>query len=135
MRNYLERLGLYRDVPAGWIAGVCSGMANRLHISPVWLRAGFVLAVVLMHTSMLPVALYFGLAFFMPCPGSQPAGVQTAWTGLRDSVTAPFGPPPGSQLAAAAARFAALEARLVRIEAAVTSGDLKLRQAFRDLGA
>ena len=33
-----EHRGLYRNPYHGWVAGVCAGIAERMGISPIWLR-------------------------------------------------------------------------------------------------
>lgn len=133
-----DQMGLYRDARNGWVAGVCAGLAKRLRIAPIWLRAGFLLAFLLMDNQMAPMLAYFVLAFLLKPDGeaaSEQAGVQKAFSGLTETISNPFAAPPGNQLAGLQARFARLEARIVKAETAVTSAEMELRRQFRDLGA
>jgi phage shock protein PspC (stress-responsive transcriptional regulator) len=45
--DWLRSLDLRRDTEDKWLAGVCSGIANRLGIDPIVVRAGLVLLVLL----------------------------------------------------------------------------------------
>jgi phage shock protein C len=149
------RFGLYRNTRCGWIAGVCCGIADRLGVKPLWVRLAFialaavthgiiiilyiVLTVVLQRGSFEP-----GYAALYPAnpPGNASPGYfadrlypnRSAATTNSPPNAPPAGPPPGNRLAEAAARFAALDARLNQIEAAVMSDELSLRRKFRDLG-
>ncbi|MBL6716881.1 MAG: PspC domain-containing protein [Pseudomonadales bacterium] len=37
-RTACEHRGFYRNPYHGWVAGVCAGFAERMGISPIWLR-------------------------------------------------------------------------------------------------
>ena len=37
-RTSCEHRGFYRNPYHGWVAGVCAGIAERMGISPIWLR-------------------------------------------------------------------------------------------------
>jgi phage shock protein C len=129
-----HRLGLYRDTENGWVAGVCAGIAGRLHIRPVWIRGLFILAS-LIPNSFVGVLFYFALAFLMqPRAGAaaaaSPAGVQMAYRDL----TASFSPNSGRQVSDLKSRFASLDSRLNNLEAAALSDELSLRRKFRDIG-
>jgi phage shock protein C len=134
-----ERTGIYRNTQAGWIAGVCAGIADRLAIKPIWVRLVVGLACLIPHSFVC--ALIYGAAAFVLKPRAgldataSSAGAQMAYRGLADTVAAPFGPAPGAQAAALKDRFGALDARLNRLEAAVLSDELTLRRKFRDIGA
>ena len=56
------RLGLYRNTENGWVAGVCAGIADRLHIKPIWIRGLFVIASLIPHSF---VGVLFGVAFII----------------------------------------------------------------------
>jgi phage shock protein C len=137
--EFSDRVGLYKDTQRGWIAGVCAGIAERIGVKPFWVRGAYVLFAAVTHG--IPALLaYIGLAFVLkPRAGASaaatPAGVQMAYRNLADSVGPAFGPTPGRQVAGLSARFAALDARLNNLEAAVTSDEVSLRRKFRDLGA
>jgi len=125
--NLPARAGLMRDTRHGIIAGVCAGIAERLGVKPIWVRAGFVLLAMLWHGAA-SIALYVILALVMPKgEGILP---ERPSRGSWQDTPGPTPPPVGS----VAARFAALDARLNRLEAAVTTNEFSLRQKFRDLG-
>ncbi|MDE8347626.1 MAG: PspC domain-containing protein [Acidocella sp.] len=136
--NLSDRLGIYRDTRNGWIAGVCAGIAARLRVKPLWVRGVFVLLAAVPH-SIIGLLAYFALAFMLrPRAGldeaSSSAGVQLAYRDLAESVTSPFGSTSGRQVSGLKSRFAALDARLNNLEAAVTSNEISLRRKFKDLG-
>jgi len=125
--NLPARAGLMRDTGRGIIAGVCAGIAERLGVKPIWVRAGFVLLAMFWHGAA-SIALYVILALVMPKgEGILP---ERPRRGSWQDAPGPTPPPVGS----VAARFAALDARLNRLEAAVTTNEFSLRQKFRDLG-
>jgi phage shock protein C len=137
--NLSARLGIYRNTSEGWIAGVCAGIGERLHIHPIAIRLAFLLLGTV-HHGFVAVLLYFILAFLLkPRAGaaasSSPAGVEMAYRDLADTVTSPFGSAPGRRVAELKNRFAALDGRLNNLEAAVMSDEISLRRKFRDLGA
>lgn len=136
-----DRFGLYRNTQEGWIAGVCAGMADRIGIKPVWLRlAAGLLASGVINNYFVPLVVAYGVLAFVLKPRAgvaapaSAAGVQMAFTGLAESVSAPFGAP-ANPVGNLMSRFAALEARLGHLEAAVMSEELSLRRKFKDLGA
>ncbi len=136
--NLSERLNIYRNTQDGWIAGVCAGIADRLAVKPVWVRVAFVLIGLVLH-GFIGIILYFVLAFLLkPRAGAtasaSPAGVQMAYRDFTASMAPPFGATPSGQIAALKSRFAALDARLNAIEAAVMTDELSLRRKFKDLG-
>jgi phage shock protein C len=128
--NLPARAGLMRDSGRGLIAGVCAGIGERLGVSPNWVRLAFILLAALWHGAAA-IALYIILALVMPkdAPGlpERPARGYDGG-GWR---AAPNPAPPVGDIAA---RFAALDARLNRLEATVTTNEFSLRQKFRDLG-
>lgn len=134
-----ERTGIYRNTEAGWVAGVCAGIADRLGIKPFWVRIVVGLTCIIPHSEFSLLA--YGAAAFVLKPRAglgapaSAAGAQMAYRDLADTVAAPFGPPPGAQVAALRDRFALLDARLNRLEAAALSDELSLRRKFRDIGA
>jgi len=130
------RLGLYKDTKCGWIAGVCAGLAERIGVKAFWVRLVFVFATLCSHFYF--IIAYAALAFLMkPRPGADsPAsasGAQMAYRGFAETVTTPFGAG-GRQVSDLKARFAALDARLNGLEAAVLSDELSLRRKFKDIG-
>ena len=133
--RYLTSLGLYRNVKAGWITGVCAGIAERITIKPVWVRVAVVVITVVAHF-IAPAILYLLLAFLMKprdeAGAAAPAGVQTAYRDIKDTV-APAAAA-GRRASELKARFARLDARLNHLEAAVMSDELSLRRKFRDIG-
>jgi phage shock protein C len=118
--------GLARDTKQGWIAGVCAGIAERVGIKPLWVRIAFVLLALVWHGAAA-ILLYVVLALLMP----RGAGPWMGGAGRRSEMFPNTPPPPTDNLSA---RFAALDARLNRLEAAVTTPEFSLRQKFKDLG-
>lgn len=116
-----------RRHPRALIAGVCAELADRFGL-PVWL---------------LRVVVIFAF-----CDANWTTGIcyvavtvalRTRLIDLLPARMRPSRPPwgdapadPGYQLQRD--RFSALELRLARLEAAVTSDELKLRARFRDIG-
>ena len=112
--------------PSGLLGGACAEIGSRLGI-PVWLvRIAFVLALTKLFwpTAILYAVLSFGLRTRLAglLPGRAPVARQ------------PRDVPQGPLYDAARDRFASMELRLARIEAAVTSDELRLRRGFRDIG-
>jgi phage shock protein C len=133
--RFFTRHGLYRNVTDGWITGVCAGIADRLGIKPFWVRIAVALITAIGHF-IGPAIVYLLLAFLMKprdeAGAAAPAGVQTAYRDLTDSV-APAAAA-GRRVTELKTRFARLDARLNNLEAAVTSDELSLRRKFRDIG-
>jgi phage shock protein C len=133
--QFFVRVGIYRDVKAGWITGVCAGIAERLSIKPIWVRLVVVIVSVAAHC-IVPLIVYLLSAFFIKPRGetgqASPAGVQMAYRDLADSVTPTLAS--GRRVAELKTRFATLEARLNNLEAEVMSDRLSLRRKFRDIG-
>jgi phage shock protein C len=147
MRGRLDdvsvRWNVYRNSSRGMIAGVCAGLSDKLGVKTGWIRAAFVVFAVVEH-AIPAVIIYLLLALIMR-PRGEPIGYVTpdampnggqgpyAWP-ANGAYAGPF-PPAGTRLTELKTRFTALDARLNRIEAIVTSEDLSLRRKFRDLGA
>ncbi len=131
------RTGFYRTPAQAKIAGVCAGIAERMGIKRFWVRAGFVVFAVVTHG--FGIALYLLLAILMTpredvyAPAAAYGGYAAA--GPMPSGPMPVGPPPGARVMDVRARFTAIDARLSRIEAVITSNELSLRRKFRDLGS
>lgn len=139
INRFFHRLGIYRDTKSGWITGVCAGIANRLTVKPIWVRAAFAVIAIALHV-IGPVIAYFALAFFMkPRDGAEgaasPAGVQMAYRDFAETVASPAATSPARQVTDLKSRFAALDARLNNLEAAAMSDEISLRRKFKDLGA
>ncbi len=60
-----RRNSLYRDPEAGWVAGVCIGLAERFAVSAGIIRLAFVL-LAFGGTPVLAIVAYGILAFLMP---------------------------------------------------------------------
>jgi phage shock protein C len=140
------RWNLYRNPSRGKIAGVCAGLADRTGIKANWIRLGFILAAVTVFHAIPAVVLYLALALVMR-PRDEPIGYVTPDGmagyqmpgGVPPMGPGPVGPAPawvapGTRLNDVRTRFTAIDARLARIEAVVTSEELSLRRKFRDLG-
>jgi len=154
MRNRLDdvsvRWNVYRNSSRGKVAGVCAGLSDRFGVKVWWIRAAFIVLAVVYH-AIPAVLLYLLLALIMRprtepigyvMPDAMPAGPGaygwapgSAYAGpYPPGFSAPGGYPPGPRLTELKTRFTALDARLNRIEAIVTSEELSLRRKFRDLG-
>jgi phage shock protein C len=147
MRNRLDdvsvRWNVYRNSSRGKIAGVCAGLSDKLGVKAWWIRAAFIVFAVVEHA--IPAVLVYLLLALIMRPRSEPIGYVMpeampntgpepyAWT-PHSPYSGPL-PPVGSRLTELKTRFTALDARLNRIEAIVTSEELSLRRKFRDLGA
>jgi len=116
-----DQFGFYRATRTGWVAGVCAGIAQRLGVNIGWVRLVFVLFGLVLH-GIPAVLLYAALAMVM-----KPAPVMGQVYVAPEVVS-------NGNLAALKRRFAALDARLNNLEAAVTSEDVSLRRKFRDIG-
>jgi phage shock protein C len=131
------RWNVYRNPSRGKIAGVCAGLSDRTGIKANWIRLAFIIAAVTVFHAVPAVLIYLALAVVMRArdepigyvvPEAMPGGYQMA-----GGVPPPM-PPPGTRLNDIRTRFTAIDARLARIEAVVTSEELVLRRKFRDLG-
>ena len=135
------RMNLYRNTTRGKIAGVCAGISDRMVIKSTWVRIAFVAFALLTHG--FGIVLYLLLAIVLqpreemmtyapPAPGY---GGYAAPGGPLPAGPMPMGPPPGARVMDVKTRFTAIDARLSRIEAVITSNELSLRRKFRDLGS
>jgi len=132
------RTGFYRNTTQGKIAGVCAGIADRVGVKRFWVRAGFVVFAVVTHG--FGIALYLLLAIVMAPREDFYAPAAPGYGGYAAAAPMPagpmpMGPPPAARVMDVRTRFTALEARLSRIEAVITSNELSLRRKFRDLGS
>jgi phage shock protein C len=138
---FLSR-GIYRNTAKGWIAGICAGLADFIGVRPRWVRIAFIILSMITHG--FAIIAYIALVFIMKkSAGGVSAGAVKWSEGIRPenmfadryaSFTAPQATP-ASRLIELKTRFTALDARLSRIEATITSDELSLRRKFRDLGA
>ena len=134
-----DRWQLYRDTTTGWVAGVCAGIGLRLGIRPLWIRLGF--TALALSTKIFPaLAVYLLLTLVLKLRLGETAYLATPMFNRSSGKARPrpaAGPDmmAGGSLGDLGARFAVLNRRLNRIEAAVTSEELSLRRKFRDLGA
>jgi phage shock protein C len=149
MRGRLDdvsvRWNVYRNTTRGKIAGVCAGLSDRLAVKTLWVRAAFVVFAVVYH-AIPAVLLYLALAIIIRprdepigyvAPDAMPSGGPPSYgraAGAAYTSSMPSAAP-GSRLTELKTRFTALDARLNRIDAIVTSEELSLRRKFRDLGA
>ena len=123
-----DRWRVWRDPEHGWIAGVCAGIADHLGIAPALVRGLTVLGLIFF---LVPTAVaYVALAVVLqPKPKALFASAEQEafWRGLQAD--------PRATLDATTARLRALDRRLARAEALVSSDEFDLRRGFRDLGA
>lgn len=130
--RFSDAIGVYRNTQKGWITGVCAGIADRIGVEAIWVRGAFVLLTLVLH--VVAILLYFALAFLLkPRAGiaasSSPAGVQRAYRDFAESAG------PARSASDLKSRFAAIDARLSNLEAAVVSDEVSLRRKFKDIGA
>jgi phage shock protein C len=61
-------IGIYRSTSNKWLFGVCSGIANRFGVNPLWVRLGAIgLAVIPAGLGIFPmIALYIILTVLLP---------------------------------------------------------------------
>ncbi len=127
------RWGFYRDTRRGWIAGVCAGIGERVGIKPLWVRLAFIGLCFIDH-AIPAVLFYIVLTVILQRQAGAPQGAPAASYFAERFQAAPPGLAPSGGVGDVSARFAALNTRLNRLEAAVTAEDLLLRRKFRDLG-
>lgn len=145
--SFSERTGLYRNPYNRWIAGVCSGIADRLGIATIWVRLGTLF--VFLAFNIITVVAYAVLAYFMQPRGYANPGYTAASRAQAEPAAphfypnagkGPFTPqgtasPTDSSFNQLKDRFERLDARLGNIESTVVSDEFSLRRKFRDLGA
>jgi phage shock protein C len=131
-----SRFGTWRRMPQnGMLAGVCAGLADALHVQPLFVRLGFV-AMGLMSGPFAVVA-YIVLAAILPVadadappqarPKPEPAGAAATDFKAEDFRTA------AAELAALRARLADCDRRTAELERKVVADNLDLDRAIRDL--
>ncbi len=61
-------IGIYRSTSNKWIFGVCSGIANRFNVNPLWVRLGAIgLAIIPAGLGIPPmIAAYLILTVLLP---------------------------------------------------------------------
>jgi phage shock protein C len=61
-------IGIYRSTSNKWLTGVCSGIANRFDVNPLWIRLGAIgLAVIPAGLGIFPmIAVYIILTVLLP---------------------------------------------------------------------
>lgn len=129
-----SRFGIWRRAPRdGLLAGVCAGLADALHVQPLFVRLGFV-AMGLMSGPFAVVA-YIVLAAVLPAdqaeipPHARPEPeAEPAKAAATDFKTA------AAELAALRARLADCDRRTAELERKVVADNLDLDRAIRDLG-
>lgn len=113
----------WRRYPAaGFLGGVCAGIAARLELNPRLVRV--IALLVLVFGFFLPTMLVYCVLWYLMDPAIGHPG-QSMTDASPDT---PQGP------ADLARRFGKLEARLRDMEACVASEEFELRRQFRRLG-
>lgn len=128
--RFSEMTGLYRNKHNRWLAGVCSGIADRLDLSVLWIRIGVIIA--LCAFSVVTALIYVALIFLM-----QPRDYK-AYAPQSTNYRAASTTPPALDLAdmdfrLLQARFERLDSRLGGIESTIIADELALRRKFKDL--
>lgn len=126
--RFSEMTGLYRNKQDRWLAGVCSGIANRLDLSSFWVRIGVICA--LCAFSIITAAIYVALIFLMQTRDYKAYAAQS--TNYR---TAGAMPPDLTDIdfRLLQARFERIDSRLSGIESTIIADELALRRKFKDL--
>lgn len=141
---------LYRNPAEGKLLGVCAGIAEYLEVSAFSVRLTFM---ILFFLTFFPILLYFGAALvldkkppaqypdaygrFSHAPGKAEEAESGAFTGksgtrhARDHRRDPYSKRREFQYCAR--KFTALQTRLARLEAYVTSSRFKLHREFKDI--
>ncbi len=67
-------IGIYRSTTNKWIFGVCSGIAKKFDVNPMWVRLGaLAIAILPAGLGVLPMVLiYVVLTVLMPVQPSTP---------------------------------------------------------------
>ncbi len=118
---------LHRNQDAGWIMGVCAGLADYFGVNRGLVR---IIAVVgLMMFSWLTLIAYFVLAFTI---GKKPAE-RRRLAPDEDEFWREVTNRPTDTLTRLRQRFREIERRTINLEGRVTAPDFELRRQFRDL--
>ncbi|MBX6367403.1 MAG: PspC domain-containing protein [Rhodospirillales bacterium] len=107
--------------------GLCAGVAAYFGIDPLLPRLALVAAAFFFPFPVIPA--YFIIALFLPKRPPRLYASPEEETIWREVTLAP-----DRSFYALKLKFRDLEARLVRLESDVVSGDAELRRKFRDLG-
>jgi len=119
---------LHRNTEAGWIMGVCAGLADYLGVNRGLVRILAVVALVLFN--WLTLIAYFVLAFSI---GKKPPMAQRRLAPDEDEFWREASNRPGDTLTRLRQRFRDVERRIINLEGRVTAPDYELRRQFRDL--
>jgi phage shock protein C len=122
-----ERDRVYRDTERGWLFGVCAGIADYIGVEPLPVRFAALLCLVFFFLPVLVAYAVFAIVL-KPKPPTLFASEseELFWRGVRTG--------PGEVLHGLNARLRAVDKRVRRMEALVTSNEFDLRRGFRDLG-
>ncbi|HEY0975628.1 MAG TPA: PspC domain-containing protein [Solimonas sp.] len=125
---------LRRLPDAGWIAGVCAGLADYSGWSVKAIRVLFILA--LIFSGFFPAGLIYIALWYLMDPADGPIGAaqQDRSAGARDPDRNAFRDRPTTISGAEArARFEKLDRRLASMESCIAQDELELRRQFRNL--
>jgi phage shock protein C len=118
---------LHRNPEAGWIMGVCAGLADYFGVNRGLVRILAIVALVLFN--WLTLVAYFVLAFSI---GRKPVE-RRHLAPEEDQFWREVSTRPTDTLTRLRQRFRDIERRVVSLEGRVTSPDFELRRQFRDL--
>lgn len=118
---------LHRNQEAGWIMGVCAGLADYFGVNRGLVRILAVVALVMFN--WLTLIAYFVLAFAI---GKKPAE-RRRLAPDEDEFWREVTNRPTDTLTRLKQRFREIERRIVDLEGRVTAPDFELRRQFRDL--
>ncbi|MBL6991173.1 MAG: envelope stress response membrane protein PspC [Bacteriovoracaceae bacterium] len=124
--NSINPHRLYRNRQEGWIAGVCSGLADYLDVSPGIIR--FLAVIFFMFSGGMALFVYIvGVFLLKPKPTKifQNHAEEVFWRGVTRS--------PRDTLSALKYKFMVLNEKVCKMEDHVTSREYELEQEYKNL--
>ena len=133
LRNVDYRKRFYRNPREGKVFGVCAGMADYLEVDVFWVRV--VTAIVMISSFFIGLIAYIGAYFLLePRPEQTKSFFTSSPEYSRFSETLKetrYSRRP--DLKSCSRKFAALQERMIRMEAYVTSSRYRTNRAFRQM--
>jgi phage shock protein C len=118
---------LYRDPDQAWLMGVCAGIAEFFGLNRGLVR--FIALILLVIFSWVTLIAYGVLAFSLPKKPRRATPLSRDEAAFWREVTIH----PRDSLSMLRQRFAAMERRVIALEANVTAPDFELKRQFRQL--
>ena len=123
-----NRHGLYRNIRAGKVAGVCAGFADYFGWRVKHVRLALILATIF----FFPVPAFLYVAAAVIIKPDQPISARYN-TPDEERFWRTYSARPKATLSELKHRFRAIDARIAGMEKLVTSNEFRLRREFRDL--